>query len=68
MKLYIRSVTCNDAKGILEILNPIVETGKYSALAENLSEEEERNFINSFPERGVFILAESRDTGEIVGI
>lgn len=62
MDLLIREVRADDARAIVGILNPIIESGAYSALDTPLTVEAEREFIRDFPQRGVFHLAaDSRD-------
>jgi len=62
MDLLVREVRPEDAEVIVGILNPIIESGAYSALDTPLTVEAEREFIRNFPQRGVFHIAEeSRD-------
>ena len=62
MDLLIREVRPDDAEAIVSILNPIIESGVYSALDTPLTVEDEREFIRNFPRSGVFHVAEdSRD-------
>ena len=68
MDLEIRPVRPEDAEGIIRILNPIIETGKYTVLDKTFTAEEEREFITAFPERGVFLVAQRRQDGRIVGL
>ncbi len=56
--LLIREVRPHDAEAILAILNPIIESGAYSALDSQFTVEDEREFIRDFASRGVFHLAE----------
>ena len=65
VNLTIRSATPDDAAGIAGILNPIISAGIYTALDTPVSVEEERAFIERFPERGVFHVALA--DGHIVG-
>lgn len=67
MDLLIRDASPDDAAGIIGILNPIIETGKYTVLDRTITEEEEREFITRFPERGVFHVAERARDGGIIG-
>jgi L-amino acid N-acyltransferase YncA len=68
MDLDIRTVQQEDSEGIVRILNPIIESGKYTVLDKTFTAEEERAFIAAFPERGVFLVAEGRQDGRIVGL
>jgi len=62
MDSLIREVRPDDAEAIVSILNPIIESGVYSALDTPLTVEDEREFIRNFPRSGVFHVAEdSRD-------
>ena len=67
MDLLIREVRPGDAEGIVAILNPIIEAGVYSALDTPFTVEAEREFIASFPRRGVFLVAEDSRDHKAVG-
>ena len=67
MQLLVREVRPQDAEGIVDILNPIIEAGEYTVLDAPLTVEEEREFIMNFARRGVFQVAERREDGRIVG-
>ena len=49
MDLLIRDVRLDDAEAIVGILNPIIESGAYSALDTPFTVEEEVEFIRNFP-------------------
>jgi L-amino acid N-acyltransferase YncA len=66
MHFRIRDVTGDDADSIVAILNPIVEAGKFSAFDTPFTIEAERQYIDSFPARGVFLAAISEEE-QIVG-
>ena len=68
MDIAIREARPDDAAAVVAILNPVIETGKYTVLDGPFSVEEERRFISSFPPRGIFHLAESRPDGRVVGL
>jgi len=68
MDIAIREARPDDAAAVVGILNPVIETGKYTVLDGPFSAEEERRFISSFPPRGIFHLAESRPDGRVVGL
>lgn len=68
MDLQIRQVRLDDAAAIVDILNAIIETNTYTALDTPLTVEFERQYIESFPPRGIFLVAERRLDGEIVGL
>lgn len=57
MKWFIRDVRDGDAQGVIEILNPIIEEGIHTVLDSPFSLEQERQFIQNFPENGVFLVA-----------
>jgi L-amino acid N-acyltransferase YncA len=65
MNIIVREARHQDAEGILTILNPIIETKKYSVMIETFTLEEEINFIESFPKHGVFHVAIAGD--KVVG-
>ncbi|HUS70715.1 MAG TPA: GNAT family N-acetyltransferase [Anaerolineae bacterium] len=67
MEFVVREVRPQDAEGVVNILNPIVEAGEYTVLDAPLTVAEEREFIIDFPERGVFHVAERREDGRVVG-
>jgi L-amino acid N-acyltransferase YncA len=57
VSIVVRPATPDDALGIVGVLNPIVEDGRYSALDATFSVDEERAFIERFPVRGIFHVA-----------
>lgn len=67
MDLVVREVRPEDAEAIVGILNPIIESGAYSALDTPATVEAELDFIGDFPIRGVFHLAEDRRNNRAVG-
>ncbi len=67
MDVIIRDVCPDDAEAIVGILNPIIAVGGYTVLEGPLSPEAERGFIASFPARGIFHVAESRQSHAVVG-
>ena len=67
LPLVVREVRPDDTEAILSILNPIIESGAYSALDTPFTVEEERGFIHSFPQRGVFHVAEESEERRVVG-
>lgn len=66
MSLTVRKVRPEDAAAIVDILNPIISDGNLSVLDTPLSVEDEQEYIERFPTRGVFLVAEGRE-GTIVG-
>ncbi|MEH6533213.1 MAG: GNAT family N-acetyltransferase [Photobacterium frigidiphilum] len=67
MNLIVRKVKREDALGIINVLNPIITDGRFSILDTIFSEEEEEQFIENFPERGVFNVALNTEDSRIVG-
>jgi L-amino acid N-acyltransferase YncA len=63
MDIAIREAHPDDAEAVVGILNPVIETGKYTVLDGPFSVEEERRFIASFPPRGIFHVAQRRPAG-----
>ncbi len=61
----IRPVTPEDAGIVSRILNEIVAGGRHSVLDRTFSEDEERVFIEGFPPRGVFLVAELPERGVV---
>lgn len=67
MDWIVRPVTRSDAQGVIDILNPIIEAGRYTILDITYTLEEEVDFILNFPKRGLFNLAVHPETGLVVG-
>jgi L-amino acid N-acyltransferase YncA len=65
--IEIRDVRIEDAEAILAILNPIIAARCYTALDTSLTVEQEREFIRSFPARGIFVVAVDATSNHIVG-
>jgi L-amino acid N-acyltransferase YncA len=61
----IRDAAPEDAAHLAALMNAIIELGTYTALDTPLAVDEERAFIETFPERGVFHVAVR--AGRIVG-
>jgi L-amino acid N-acyltransferase YncA len=57
MNIIVREARLHDAQGIINILNPIIETKKYSAMVQRITLERQRDYIEHFPERGIFHVA-----------
>ena len=68
MRLSIRRATEEDAPGIVEVLNPLIEAGSYTVMAGPISVDDQSAFIRSFPGRGVYHVALGRDSRKIVGL
>ena len=67
MSLTIREVTVEDAQGIIDVLNPIIIEARYTILDQTFTVDEEKAFIESFPERGVFSVAVNQVTSQLLG-
>lgn len=67
LNLTIRTATPEDAQGIIDILNPIIEDGRFTVLTTPFSLEEERAFLENFPARGFVHVAQRPSDGIIVG-
>lgn len=67
MSLTIREVTVADAQGIIDVLNPIIIEALYTILDQTFTVDEEKAFIESFPERGVFSVAVNEATSQLLG-
>lgn len=67
MSLTIREVTVEDAQGIIDVLNPIIIEARYTILDQTFTVGEEKVFIESFPERGVFSVAVNEATSQLLG-
>jgi len=67
MQLIIRRANTDDASAIIDILNPIIETGRYTAFDMPFSVQAEREFIANLPERGIFHVAELAEDRRILG-
>ena len=67
MDIQVRAARPDDAEGIISVLNPIIESGAYTVLDAQFTVKEERDFIERFPDRGVFHVAERRADRIIVG-
>jgi len=67
MELIIRAVQKDDSQGIINILNPIIEEGLFTILDTTFSLEEEKQFIQNFPARGVFNIALEAQSSNVIG-
>ncbi len=66
MNVFVREATVEDANGIIDVLNPIIEARANSVFTKKFTEQEEREFITQFPKRGVFNVAVT-SAGKIAG-
>jgi L-amino acid N-acyltransferase YncA len=57
MQVEVRTAVAEDAEAIVNILNPIIEAGVYTAFDTPLTADEERRYIATMPARGIFQVA-----------
>ena len=67
MEPRVREARPDDAESIVRILNAIIEAGTFTVLDTPFTVEAERAFIESFPPRGIFHVAEDQADGRLVG-
>ena len=68
MSLTVRTARLEDASGIVDVLNPIIEAGVFTVLDQPLTEAAQQEFISRFPERGIFLVAVENQDDKIVGL
>ena len=66
--IEIRDVTIEDAESIVGILNPIIAARCYTAFDTPVTVAQEREFIGSFPARGIFLVAADTVSNRVVGL
>ena len=59
MELRIREAQPDDAEQIVAIFNPIIEAGSHTVFDTPFTVEQERQYIESLPGRGIFLVAEA---------
>jgi L-amino acid N-acyltransferase YncA len=67
MQVQIREAGPDDAEAIVRILNPIIAAGVYTVFDTPFTPDSEREYIRSFPTRGVFLLAVRQVDDQVVG-
>ena len=67
MELSVRDVEPADAGGLVRVLNPIIESRRYTVLDTPVNVETERDYIIDFSERGVWKVAVRQPDQTIVG-
>lgn len=67
MVVEVRDARVEDAEEIARILNEIIAARIYTALDTLVTLAEEREFIRTFPVRGIFHVAVDASTGTVVG-
>jgi L-amino acid N-acyltransferase YncA len=65
--LIIRPVCPDDAKGVVNVINPIIEAGQNTVFDTPFTPQFEREYILNLAARAVFYVAEDRTNGQIVG-
>jgi L-amino acid N-acyltransferase YncA len=65
--IEIRDVRIEDAEGIAAVLNPIIAARIYTVLDTPVTVEQERDFIRTFPPRGIFLVAVDPATDRVAG-
>jgi L-amino acid N-acyltransferase YncA len=67
MQLSIRAVEPHDAEAVAGILNAVIDEGGYTVFDTPFTTQDEQRYIESFPARGVFLLAVRQPGQQIVG-
>ena len=67
IKLEIREARLDDAEAIVRILNPIIAAGVYTVFDTPFTSDAEREYIRTFPARGVFLVAVKQPEDRAVG-
>ena len=57
MDVIVRPAVVSDAAGIVDVVNPIIDAGVYTAFDTPFTVEAERRYIEKFPARGIFHVA-----------
>ena len=63
----VRDARIEDAEDILAVLNPIIAARCYTAMDTPFTVEVEREFIRTFPSRGIFLVALDTTSNRVVG-
>ena len=66
MEVIIRKATPDDAKAVTSVINSVILEGKWTALTNTFTEDQERAFIEGLCDRSAMFAAEADD--QIVGI
>jgi len=67
LNIIVRDAEPRDASAVAGILNRIIDAREYTAFDTPFSIEDERRYIQNFPTRGVFVVAEQSGSGRVVG-
>ena len=65
--LTVREATVADATGIVDVFNPIIESGLYTSILTPFSVEEEEQYIRNLSERATLHIAVLPTEGRVVG-
>jgi L-amino acid N-acyltransferase YncA len=65
--LRIRAIRSDDAEAIVAILNPIIDARRYTAFDTPFTAAAERDYIEAFPARGIWLVAERLRDDRVVG-
>ena len=57
MDFIIRKATVNDARQVADVINSVIDEGKYTIFDRPFSEEEERKFISSLGSRSALYVS-----------
>jgi L-amino acid N-acyltransferase YncA len=68
MDFSIRTVREEDAESIVELLNPIIQAGRYTIMDAQLSVDDQIDFIRSFPEQGIYNVAICNNAYRVLGL
>lgn len=68
MEITVREAQEEDAGALADLLGAIIRAGLYTSLDTELSEEAQREFIRTFPKRGVFNVAVCTATQTRLGL
>ena len=63
----VRPVEVGDAEGVVGVLNPIIEARTFTVFDTTFSVDAEREFIQRFPDRGIFNVAVTDGARSVVG-
>jgi L-amino acid N-acyltransferase YncA len=66
-RLEIREAREDDAEGIVAVFNPIIAAGCYTAFDTPFTPEAEKEYIRTFPSKGVFLLGVRQPENRVVG-
>lgn len=68
MGFSVRRVKEEDAESIIELLDPIIRIGTYTIMDQQLSVDDQIEYIRGVPERGVFNVAACNHSQKILGL